>query len=584
MSRLSRLGQLRIAIAVLIAAAAPSLAHAQEELKHIPASAVAVVRVSSLEQAAGSVSDVLTQLGQSSEEAIANMRRNTARDFGLGEPEKLAAIDTTQPMYVIAVARKVPKPTAMLVKLKDEAKFRQAVLGEPDAKVEKSDAGNGFQKLSTEKATWFVSKRDGWMLYTREEEVAKALTGKSLAEIADLPRARELLFSGTLSGMINMAVLNQAFKDEIEKAFENAEKGIDSIPNENLGDQPEMSRKLLHLFAKAAKTGVQDGDWAAGSISISRSGVTAQGDWNVKSGSASDTFLSKFPPHALDALELLTPNADIYAAFRIGSDTLKVFSGLVEESKLTDEAKQSAKQGLEALIKAELGTIAFGFTMPSTQSAGVQVNYIIEAKDAKLVADSARYSAKANNNQKNPLFTQKIDYKPGAENYKGHSIDLTTQKYEWAAVPDAGQQFAQSIIKRIFGGDELQVRSTALPKIFALATGNDQKHLQQLVDGIESGKGVAGLDQGFSKGRDALDSKANFVMLVNAPDFVAHFGRLIRDLSPLDMFLGRFNFGLQPPSNYAGFSFATRPQGARFKLNVPIEQPKGIKAIFSPSE
>jgi hypothetical protein len=108
--------------------------------------------------------------------------------------------------------------------------------------------------------------------------------------------------------------------------------------------------------------------------------------------------------------------------------------------------------------------------------------------------------------------------------------------------------------------------------------------LERLLEGIDSGKDVTGLDKAFGKTRDALGKESNLVLMVNAPQLVLEFVGLFKDLP----FIGEglkalpFNFSLKPPASYGGFSLSTEGQGLRIKGFVPVEQPKAILQIFAP--
>ena len=105
-----------------------------------------------------------------------------------------------------------------------------------------------------------------------------------------------------------------------------------------------------------------------------------------------------------------------------------------------------------------------------------------------------------------------------------------------------------------------------------------------MLEGIDSGKDVTGLDKAFGKTRDALARESNLMLMLNAPQLVLEFVGMLKDVP----FIGEglkalpFNFALKPPPSFAGVSFSTEGQGLRVRAFVPVEQPKALLQIFMP--
>jgi hypothetical protein len=141
-----------------------------------------------------------------------------------------------------------------------------------------------------------------------------------------------------------------------------------------------------------------------------------------------------------------------------------------------------------------------------------------------------------------------------------------------------------AMFKRLFGAEGLQERITTLDKLVIQAAGNDPKLLQRMLDGIDSGKDVIGLDTAFGKTRDVLGKESNLMFMINAPQMVLEFVGLLKEIPILGDLIraAPYNFSLKPPSSFSGFSLSTESQGLRVKAFIPVEQPKSILQIFAP--
>jgi hypothetical protein len=480
-----------------------------------------------------------------------------------------------------------PEPVAWMVKASDENKLRRAIVKAGDNELPAAEnVAGGFEKLTEANGeTWYFGHHGEAVVYTHNAAVYELLAAcrgseKTFAGLVD-PRAREMLHSGDGAVLVNVAKLTEIYGDELKQAREQAMRQIESLPDDMLGTgaNAQAQRRVYLALAKVVFDGVSDASWAAGKLNLGAKGVNVSAVLAVKDGSSSDRLFASSPPTSFENLGLLPAGAPVYFGYFTNSEMDKTLMG-----GYTPEAA-NAKE-LEAAIdeatQSGAGASVSSFSLPADAKSGVVTNSLQQAEKPELLRSSKHKYQAAVGEVKTPIFTQSFDYQEAAETYKDRPVHVQTTKFELAKSDDVGVQIAQKLLERLFGGSALQTRITALEGLLVQASGNDPKFIHQVVDVLDSGEDVLGLNEAFAKTRDQLPEQANLLVMFNVPQLIVDFVKILREVPPLDMFLAQapFNFGAQPAVTYAAISLGTESQGLRLQVFVPIEQPKGVMQIF----
>jgi hypothetical protein len=579
-------------------------AGAADPLTHIPDGAFLLVRFDSLDKTLGNFKDMLDGIGpvaapaaEGLAEGMSEMLELRATD-GADAQGRLGEILDSKASIHIALfpmfeARRAP--TATLVKVKDDAKLRRALLrlalDDEGTKIEVKKREDGFEEISREGSDlkWFLGKRDEYVVYTGFEEIVKRLTdkdAKSFAEVLDA-RGLKLARGGDMSLAMNVAPTVEKHKADIEAVREKINDFIKALPDDQLAasGSPEAIKKMYTELIRYGFNALYDVNWFAGNASFSPQGASGEGLVGIKQFSLTDWIFLANPPAALENLDVLPTGASAYYGLNINPHLM---SGMMADAmKLsygtTIRDKEAAAKAFEGITEAKLGSSVASFSFGGEDKAGMRATSITQAAAPRKLTEATGLLMKSMGETDNPLFTISMDYKTGAEKYKQYEIDMLTVKFKVKDAESVQGQLMDAMFKKLFGADGLQERVTTLDKLVVQATG-DPKLLERMLEGIDSGKDVTGLDKSFGKTRDALGKESNLLMMVNAPQVVLDFVGLLKDIP----FIGEglkalpFNFSLKPPASFGGFSLSTEGQGLRIKAFVPVEQPKAMLQIFAP--
>ena len=125
-----------------------------------------------------------------------------------------------------------------------------------------------------------------------------------------------------------------------------------------------------------------------------------------------------------------------------------------------EDQRGALEKTFAAMQEAAAGPIVASYALPKDDKTGLVATMLQEAEDpAKLRSAWGQYMS-ALGEMKTALFTQKITYKPNAEKYKDHSIDVTTTAMTLAEDNEA-VTLLKGFYARFFGGD---IDPTKLPR------------------------------------------------------------------------------------------------------------------------
>ncbi len=566
-----------------------ALLSAAEPLELLPENVASLQRIQSVDSLIGHINDMLSAINPASLQVMPAVESEIADAFEL--PDRLDGLDRTKPAFLVQFSLPdAPYAQLWMVQGAGEGKLSQALArakeGEALQRIKRDD---GFTEVTGPgDRKFFISKRGEYSLYTRSEAVVQQVArlgteAKSLASIMT-PEAKQLLAQGDIGVFLNSRQVVKQYQTEIEQGRQGVLQFIKDLPDEQLNvASPEAVRKLYIDAANRIFDAVLDSTWTGGAVKISAVGVDASAFFDFKPDSKTDKLLAANPSSAFDNLGLLPAHASALIGYRFGDNTvnadfLKVaFGDNVKDKKAFDE-------GMKLLQAAKVLSVVTGFSLPrGGETAGMATTSIEESQDAKKLRRGMADVMGAVGTIKTPFMDQTTTYKSNAETYKGKAIDLLITKFSFGGGEQA--DLVRSMIKAMFGGESrYEARLTTVENLLVQVGGNDPKVIQQVLDNMESGEGVVGLQDTFAKTRDRLADKANLIGMLDLPWLTVDGLNMVRNVPPFGDLIGiaPFNLAAKPAPSYTGFSLGAEPHAVRAKLFVPIEQPKGILQIFVP--
>lgn len=581
---------LAVALLVLFAGVRPTWAK-DDGLEAIPGSAALVVRYASFDRAVGGLTDMLNALGPQ----IANETRGFEQEvFGalIFVKNTNGLIDRGAPVYAFGFARvDIQNPAGVVLKTKDLEKLQRALLGiDSNAPLTKTQNGDIETVSGPDGRSYYFRKFKDWVVYTHNENAAKLLTfdpakDPSFAALID-DRADKVVGTGDLAFMFNPRPVIENLKPMLDEARKEIEQGINSIPDSAFMGTPydgKFVRAVLHELVKRGFEVLPEVTYVVGRVNFSAAGFSAEVLTGVQPGGKLDQFFASHPADPFELVGILPAGASMY--FGAHQDYARIAEELASFLKSIPNQPQDVLKGLESMRKfaeAKASTSVSSMSFPGTNKAGIVSHglQIAENPDAlrQIAADSV--SGYATINVPNMQMTP--EFKAGVENYKGHVIDMMSILFTAKGNTDMETQILDAVFKKFFGGNRIQTRVTTLEGMIATTMGADEKLIQTLIDRMESGQGILGVDVAYSKARDELGQSANFLFLINVPQFMIEVLNSFKGIPQLEQLLQLvpFNLGFQPSSSYAGFTLGTEEHGLRARVYIPIEQPKGVIQIL----
>lgn len=573
--------------AVALLALAPA-ARAQHVTELLPAETAAVIRVASVDRVIGGWNDMLGAMGPLASTGKPYTEQAVGEVFDVRN--SLGKIDRQAAAFLVLLLPDAVRedPSMRLVQAKDEAALRRAVVNAGDGDAPTVEAGPaGFEKVSHNGRTAYFGKVGGWIAYTRSEAAANKFgqlaAGPKLSSVID-ERSKQLFDAGEVAAFVNVAALTARFQAELKQGREEVRRGIEGVVQQippNAGD-PATVKQALTQAATLAFDAVDDAKALAWSASFSSAGFGGAALATVKDGTGTDKLFAANPASLVETLGLLPAGASLYYGAHFGPDLVRSFmeANVAAAGQQGPKDPAAFKAALEQLAQAKPGPITGSFAFPTDSTSGMTAYSLTQAEDSQAVKVADRALIQAIGEVKTPAYSQSTEIKPDAETYKNKPVDLLSVKVSLPEGEDPGLQFGRILIKKLYGGDALYTRLIALEGVLAQAAGPDPTRLHRLVDGLESGEGVIGLQEAYSTTRDKLAEQTNLVVLIDVPRLVVDGFKMVRDEPPINMLPIPFNPGFQPEVSFAGVSVSTEPHGLRIQTFVPASQVAGVFAAF----
>lgn len=564
-----------------------SAVQAAKPLEAFPDTIAFVIRFESVDKFLGNTNDMLAAISPVAAAAAPNVERVVLGEmFDLND--RIGAIDRTCPSYIALFPFDGPgPPAACLVKPADEDEIKRAMLRTDDLKGTTSKKrDDGFTQYTKGGRSCYIAPwADDYIIYTRFEEVANAMSlgqkdRRTIADVLD-ENAKGVYQSGNAAVAVNSAHLAVKFKSEIEEFRKQILRGIEDLPEEQLGPSADTTKKMYTKLANLGFDALYDSTWVVGRTNLSAEGAEGEALAGFKENSKTDQFLASHPTSTFETLGLLPGGGSALVGMAFDYATFSMLylqAGLDGGVKDRAAADAAIKKMHEANVKSTVASYGF----PGENKSGMLATTYQEAGDAAKLRRGYLDYMRAIGEMKSPLFNMSFDYAEQAEEYKEHKIDLMKMSFKVGEGEPAA--VLKSFYDKLFGGEHFETRLATVGSLFVQATGNDAGRMRQVLEGLNSGEGVVGLEDAYGKTRDKLAENANFVLLLDGPRLVIDAVNMIRDVEPFAAGLRQapFNFGLKPTASYGGVSLGAEPQTLRVKAFVPVEQPRGMLQIFMP--
>ncbi|MBC8290398.1 MAG: hypothetical protein H8E37_08785 [Planctomycetes bacterium] len=545
-----------LAVATLFSAAH---AYAEGGLDLIPSDAAIVVRLKSPEATIAKVGNFANQI----QPGLGFFVQGQAPALGVAiSNPTLGGVDLKNDWYVAAFPKKDGEPDVVFV------------VPATDADAMQEAVGPGF--------TYAV--KGSWVAYSMNPAATKkaqaVIDGDSKA--LDLGRRAGNVFKANdISIFVNISDLTASYKDELDQAEAELERGIAQIEDGQQGLPPGMNAKaiqdVVRTLGKSVLQAVRDADAAAAGIAFSDEALTIEELLLVKSGSDSSKFLASNPANDMRLLGKLPQNELGYVAINMNMGALTKW-GLSMAAAVFDGNEDVKKQleGVSAqLADVEFGTIATGFGLNADGDSGILKSIsVTEAKPASKIRELMREMSKLGGLSA-PGVKQEITVEENAETYGDLKADLVKVKQEFSPEADP-LGVSQQMMDLFYGKEGATTRVVTTDGMIIQTAGGGQATMKEALAALK-GESKAGA---LKEGRRLALPKSNMVAMIDLPNFLVKGAAAIAKTGMLPIPLPAEQIAeIKIPASYLVISVGTEVDGLRAKTALPVKMFKGFMEI-----
>lgn len=545
-----------LAVATLFSAAQ---ANAEGGLDLIPADAAIVIRLKAPEATIAKVGNFANQI----QPGLGFFVQGQAPALGVAiSNPTLGGVDLKNDWYVAAFPKKDGEPDVVfVVPATDSDAMQEAV-------------GAGF--------TYAV--KGSWVAYSMNPDATKkaqaVIDGDSKA--LDLGRRAGNVFKANdISIFVNISDLTASYKDELDKAEAELERGIAQIEDGQQGLPPGMNAKaiqdVVRTLGKGVLQAIRDADAAAAGIAFTDEALTIDELLLVKSGSDSSKFLASNPANDMRLLGKLPQNELGYVAINMNMGALTKW-GLSMAAAVFD-GNEDVKNQLDSvsakLADVEFGTIATGFGLNADAESGILKSIsVTEAKPASKIRELMREMSKLGGLSA-PGVKQEITVEEEAETYGDLKADLVKVKQEFS--PEADPLGINQQMMDLFYGKEGAVqRVVTTDEMIVQTAGGGQATMKEALASLK-GEGQTGA---LNEGRKLALPKSNLVAMIDLPNFLVKGAAAVAKTGMLPIPLPAEQIAeIKIPASYLVISVGTEVDGLRARTALPVKMFKGFMEI-----
>jgi hypothetical protein len=426
--------------------------------------------------------------------------------------------------------------------------------------------------------------KGSWVAYSMNPDATKkaqaVIDGDSKA--LDLGRRAGNLFKANdISIFVNISDLTASYKDELDKAEAELERGLEQLQDGQAGLPPGVNaaaiRDVVSTLGKGVLQAVRDADAAAAGIAFGDDALTIDELLLVKSGSDSSKFLAANPANDMRLLGKLPQNELGYFALHMNVGALTKW-GLSMAASILDgneEVKAQLEKVSSKLRDVEFGTIAAGFGLNSSGDEGILKSIsVTEAKPASTIRDLMRDMAKLGGLSA-PGVKQEITVEEEAETYGDLKGDIVKVKQEFSPEADP-LGVSQQMVDLFYGKEGAVQRVVTTDGMIIQTAGGGQATMKEALAGLK-GKGQAGA---LKEGRKLALPKSNLVAMIDLPNFLVKGAAAVAKTGMLPIPLPAEQIAeIKIPASYLVISVGTEVDGLRAKTALPVKMFKGFMEI-----
>lgn len=471
----------------------------------------------------------------------------------IGNPT-LAGIDPGRPWYVAVLPQPEGAPGVLFA------------APASDAEAIKKAVGQGYT---------FADHED-WVLYSLDAEAVSKVRpptgaqGKSIRGSL-VGSLGELFAKGEVAAFLNVPVLREAYKSQIEQTREQLESLSESAAagNPTAKASLEYNRQIFETLLKT----IDDMTGVAASLSITERSLDDEIVVAVSAGSPSATFLAKQTPSDFPLLAKLPRGRVSYYA--IAGDLSDMIAASTRMTSGIYPQNEDLQKRIQEVATFKFSEVAGLFELGDLESGvyrGVAVAKV-DSPDKYLVL--AREMIKAMGHVETPGLQQDVTLQPEAETVDGVKVDVV--KIVMTPDPNADPSgMTRRILEVAFGKDGMTQRMAVVDGLFVQAVGGTDV----METAVKAVKGQAEGDEAAAKAVETARSdlgKANLLAIVDLPRLLAEgFKLAVRSNQiPIPIDANAID-NLSFPPSYTGATVSAAPNEARVRISVPAEQVRGI--------
>jgi hypothetical protein len=547
----------RFAAAVLcVTFAAVSTVAAQEPLEHIPAQADLVLRLKAPQQTIEKVAS----LAEAVKPGAGEMVRQSASKLGEAiRVPGLAGVDQSRDWYIVLSAKPGGRPDVFFA-------------------IPTTDA----DKLTAALPERMVSRvEEDWVIYsgTADEIPDPAEPGSGISSVMTAESAA-VFARGDLSLFINTAHLTDVYTDQIAKGRTQIDAVLQQIAavaaSQSNGVNMETIMGMYGTMIQGAFQGLEDSRGCSVAFLVDAEGLQIEKHLAFADGSKTAQALEDNPTSEMQSLSRLPAGAAGYFGIHGDMQRFIDWGWSINASLLANDPGKTQKF---EVIKQQWQEIEFGemvgaFELGSADDGLFQYRAIVEAQPISKVRDGMREMMDVLGTIKTAGMTQTMTLKPDAETIGSHSIDLLTVKQEFdpSADPSGAQQKVQEMM---FGPGGMISRIAFLDGRYAQTMGGGREAMESLLKSLDHPSG-----ENLPDAREGLNETSNVLVLVDVPRVAVSgltFAGTIPDVSlPVN---ADELAQIELEGSYLGYTLATETDALRVRVNVPVEQFRGIVSL-----
>jgi hypothetical protein len=535
-------------------------------LKSVPADVEIVARVRGLEAARDDLVKMIEAmsptLGQQAnpalEQALAQLTETYGKDaattpflflFPLPKPE---AIGTP--------------PYAFLIKSDDYASVQKHLAGDK-AKPEAQPGGYDLL-IDEQKREHYTYKGAGFVAFGNDPKLMATIAQpKQTLDKAMNADLQKRLFMGDAGVYVNLAKVQQQYKDQIDKARQTINAQVENAAR---AGGPNAG-KASEVFINAAFDALRDSDALALSFDFDAKGLDLSGQFTARSGSDTAKTLTGGNAGSAQALAKFPPDLMAYVYARVHPSTSEKLQGLFQSymANLTGADDPEVEKAIELQRQAGLTETVTAMAMDGKGLRGLS---LFTYNDPKKAVEAITEQTLAQKKSKSgpAAMIKDIQHQAAAERYRGFTLDRTVvtfdpQKYaeQMQNMPNADKML-QAVtsggkVTTWYGTDGKQVVSVVAPTWDEART---------LLDQSLNGRGGLGQTEGYRRVRAQLPEQANLLVLVSMQGVVRQLSTIFGAAFP-------DNPALKAPADLPsdpaliGVAAKSVPNGLQFQFVLP---------------